>query len=449
MRKKSFAALLLAMLSLPCMPVANGQTAVQITTTSGTEKEVTIEELFEWAEQNSQSLKVQRAGIEQARHGLSAAKAERLPEISSSLSLGYLADGLLSDRDFKGWTHVDNPHFTNNFALKARQVVYAGGAVDGNIKLASIRKEQADIGLQMGRQEIRFLLVGYYLELCKLQNQQRVIEKNLELTNQVIKNMNVRHKEGTALRNDITRYELQREQLLLQLEKVKNARETMNHHIVITLHLPEGTHLKGNSELLVATTNLPVEAEWQALSKKTNLSLQQKALEVKSGKQQLKLERSALLPKVSIVAENHFDGPITIEVPVINKNFNYWFAGVGIQYDLSALYKSNHKVRRAKQALRQAEEQQKLEEERVNNAVQATYMDYQTATAERRAQKKSVELADQSYDVTANRYRNGLALLTDMLDASNSKLSADLGLVNAEIDVLYNYYKLKYVTHTL
>ena len=106
-------------------------------------------------------------------------------------------------------------------------------------------------------------------------------------------------------------------------------------------------------------------------------------------------------------------------------------------------------MRRAKQALKQAEEQQKLEEERVNNAVQSTYMDYQTATAERRAQKKSVELADQSYDVTANRYRNGLALLTDMLDASNSKLSADLGLVNAEIDVLYNYYKLKYVTHTL
>lgn len=42
-----------------------------------------------------------------------------------------------------------------------------------------------------------------------------------------------------------------------------------------------------------------------------------------------------------------------------------------------------------------------------------------------------------------------MALLTDMLDASNMKLSADLGLVNARINVIYNYYKMKYITHTL
>mgnify|MGYP001778007797 CR=1 FL=1 len=29
------------------------------------------------------------------------------------------------------------------------------------------------------------------------------------------------------------------------------------------------------------------------------------------------------------------------------------------------------------------------------------------------------------------------------------KLSADLSLVNARINVIYNYYKMKYITHTL
>jgi hypothetical protein len=42
-----------------------------------------------------------------------------------------------------------------------------------------------------------------------------------------------------------------------------------------------------------------------------------------------------------------------------------------------------------------------------------------------------------------------MALLTDMLDASNMKLTADLGLVNTRINILYNYYKMKYITHTL
>ena len=64
-------------------------------------------------------------------------------------------------------------------------------------------------------------------------------------------------------------------------------------------------------------------------------------------------------------------------------------------------------------------------------------------------QQKQVELATQNYDVVQNRYQNQLALLTDMLDASSMKLSADMALVNARISLLYNYYKLKYISNTL
>ena len=64
-------------------------------------------------------------------------------------------------------------------------------------------------------------------------------------------------------------------------------------------------------------------------------------------------------------------------------------------------------------------------------------------------QQKQAALADEHYQVTHNRYGQGLALLTDMLDASHTKLTADMELVNARISLLYNYYKLKYLTHTL
>ena len=71
------------------------------------------------------------------------------------------------------------------------------------------------------------------------------------------------------------------------------------------------------------------------------------------------------------------------------------------------------------------------------------------SSVEVRTQEKQVELADQNYSVVKNRYDNDLALLTDMLDASNMKLSADMALVNARINMLYNYFKLKYITNTL
>ena len=76
-------------------------------------------------------------------------------------------------------------------------------------------------------------------------------------------------------------------------------------------------------------------------------------------------------------------------------------------------------------------------------------MNFMTSFTDLRTQEKSVKLADENYSVTDNRYKNDMALLTDMIDASNMKLSADLGLVNARINILYNYYKMKYITHTL
>ena len=189
--------------------------------------------------------------------------------------------------------------------------------------------------------------------------------------------------------------------------------------------------------------------DWQQLAANENIGIHQAATAIRMSEQQLKLKHSELLPKVAIVAENHFDGPITIEVPVIDKNFNYWFAGIGIQYSLSSLWKSNKAVGKARLCLQQAQEQRTLAQESVNKAVQAAYTDYLTAQTELRTQQKSVELATEHYRITNNRYTNGLCLMTDMLDASNTKLSAELALVNARISILYHYYQLKYISSTL
>lgn len=180
-----------------------------------------------------------------------------------------------------------------------------------------------------------------------------------------------------------------------------------------------------------------------------NAGLRQAELAVRMSEQHVKLERSERLPKVALVAAEHLDGPITIEVPVLDNNFNYWYVGVGVKYSLSSLFKNNRKLKQARLNVRRAREEYELAQEQVENAVQAGYVDFLTSFTDLRTQEKSVELADENYNVTSNRYKNELALLTDMLDASNMKLSADLGLVNARINVVYNYYKMKYLTHSL
>lgn len=408
-----------------------------------------IDEMFRLADENSSSIKSYSTGKDAAAMALKSAKAQRLPDINASLSASYLGDGNLWDRDFSNGQTISMPHFGNNFALQASMTVYAGGAINSGIALAELGEQMATLDWQKNRQDIRFILTGYYLNLFKLNNQAEVLEKNIELTKLVIKNMVARRKQGSALKNDITRYELQLENQKLQLTKVNDAKKIMNHQLVTTLHLPAGTEIVPDTTLLANNVVAGNEDEWQQKASTSNLSLQQSGLNVEMSHQKEKLERSELLPKIAIIAEEHLDGPITIEVPVLDNNFNYWFVGVGVKYNISSLFKSNKKVKQARLQTRRAMEEQTLAHEQVENAVQAAYTDYLTSFTELQTKTKKTELANQNYKVTDNRYRNDLALLTDMLDASNTKLDAELGLVNARIDVIYNYYKMKYLTHTL
>lgn len=420
--------------------------SVSLCTRAVMAQQLSLGDLFRMAEEQSEELRIARTGISSATEKKKAARSARLPELDVELSVGYLGDGALGDRDFTSWQHVDNPHFTNNFALKASQVIYSGGAISSGIRLAEMGHDMAELDLKHHRQEVRLLIAGRYLDICRTENQLRVVGENINLIDTLLVHTRARVENGTALETDITRHELQREQLLLARRQLTDAAGILRYQLGSTLHADLSEAVFKAEDSMEAMASLP---EWQLRSKDGNAGLAQAGKAVDISEQQLKLKRSELLPKVAIVAENHFDGPITIEVPVIDKNFNYWFVGVGVQYSLSSLWKRNKEVRAARFELRQARERQALALENVNKAVQAAHTRLQTSEATLKMREKSRELAVEHYDVIFNRYQNGLCLLTDMLDAASARLDAETALVNARIDILYNYYQLKYLTSSL
>ena len=357
-----------------------------------------VEEMFRLADENSRSVQVYATGKEAASEALKAARNQRLPDITASVSGSYWGNGKLWDRDFGNAMKIDMPHWGNNFSLEVQQMIYTGGAVNSGIELASLGKRQAELGW----------------------------EKNLELARQVIADMQARRGQGTVLRNDITRYEFQQESLKLQLARVTDACKIMNHRLVTALRLSEQTLVVPDSALLEAEVQALAESDWQELAMRSNITLKQTETDIEVNKQLVKRERSERLPKISLFAAEHLDGPITIEVPVLDNNFNYWYVGVNVSCNFSALFKNARKLKQAKLNVRRAQETHELAQEQVENTVQASYTDFLTAFTELKTQEKNVQLANENYSVTSNRYRNDLALLTDMLDAGNTKLSADI-----------------------
>ena len=188
---------------------------------------------------------------------------------------------------------------------------------------------------------------------------------------------------------------------------------------------------------------------WLQTALASSPQMEQSALSTRIAEQQLRLARSELLPKVALVAADNFSGPFTYDIPPLDKNINYWYVGIGLKYNLSSLFKQNKKIRQAKTGVLRSQQHWRVVAESLDNQVQQAWTLWQQTYADLDTQRKSVQLARQNYQVVNDRYLNQLALITDMLDASNIRLNAELQEVDARINIIYAYYKLQYIAGTL
>lgn len=433
----------------------------------------TLQELYDMADRQSLQILVSQTGLRAASEAVAAAKGAMLPNVSLGATGSYIGDATLMSRGFStsGTTDVilaglgpqqvrngrqTTPHWGNTFTAQASQVIYAGGAIQAGIRMAELGEEMARLDIEKQRQEVRFLITGYYLDLCKLQNQTAVVDQNIALTEKVIHDMEARRSQGTVLKNDITRYELQLKTLHLAREKLLDATSIIHHQLCTTLHVDSLRLVVDSLGISPSPSDLsPLEKGQDGLPATlraqldNNVGIRQASVASQLAEQKVRATQAASRPSLAVIVEDNLFGPYTNDLVPVDANINAWFVGIGLKYDLGSLWKNKHNLRRARLGHRQSQQQVALAREGVENGLQACYVNYLTAFNEVETQQKQVELATQNYAVVQNRYRNDLALLTDMLDASSTKLAAEMALADARIALLYSYYRLRYMTSSL
>lgn len=408
-----------------------------------------LEEMFQLAEENNLHLKEQSAAVAGARAEVKAAQNAYLPSLTLNASASYNGDGTITDRDFSHRFRADIPSFGNNFALEAVQVIFAGGGVKNTVKSAQLKAQLAELNLQNNREKIHFLIVGNYLQMQNLQNQLKIFDGHIAQTEQMLENMRQRYREGVALRNDITRYELQLQNLQYAQIELSNTLRILNSQLLSALGLQENSQIVPQKLDLPAEAKEQTESQWQEIALHSSQELKLAHTDILLQQQAEKLARSERWPQVFLFASNRLDGPILIEIPALDKNFNYWTVGIGINYRLDSLYKTARHLRAREQSVLHSRAQYAQTQEDLRLSVHAAYIRWQEAFTLLETKKKSVELAQRNYDTVSYRYENGLVLITDLLDASAQQLDARLQAANAEVNITYNYYKLRYLAGIL
>lgn len=405
------------------------------------EKKIAIEELFSLTLENNPSLSVSKANVKIAEQGVKVARIMQLPDLNISANALYIGDATILDKDFSNATKIDMPHFGNTFSLEATQLIWKGNIVRNTIQVKSLQEELASLSHLSNEQNIKLLALGYYLDLYKLQNQADVYRQNIALAQQRMENINRFYEQGMVTRNDVIRGELQISNLNLTLQVIENNIQILNKQLTVAMGLPPETQIVADDSALREHREMSLlEINQNDVQSHPSLLMARKSVEIYETSE--KITKSERMPALVAFAGNSLQRPITTSSPVLDMYSNGWNVGLSLSYDIGSLYKTSKEIRLNKYEVERAEAQAYETEQMIGVAVNAAYIKYNETITQNKTLEKNRELADENYRIMESKYNNQLAILLDMIDASNAKLEAELQYTNSDINIIFAYYKL-------
>ena len=408
-----------------------------------------VDELFSLAQQNSKKLAISKEGIALSHKKTEIAKSARLPEISTSASVGYISSATVLNPDFKYTETIAIPHFSNNYDLEASQVLYNGNAVNNSIAKAKLEQKLSELSYDKDSEEIKITLLAQYLDLYNLYNQQKVLKNNINLAKTRLKNIKDLNKEGMVTKNDVIRSELQIADLTLMADKVNNNIAIINKELCVILGMNDNTRIMVDPAITMIQPEENTYQGYLSTAFSQTPAMRANSVYEQIADKNIKIAKAQKLPKISLYATDGMVRPYIYVMPPLDDYINLYQAGVKLTYNISSIYHAKEHIEEAEIQKSIQQKKSELVHDQTELEVNAAYIKYEEAKKEFTTQEKSRVLADDNYRIVEKKYLNQLALLTDMLDASSAKIAAELNLSNAGVNIIYRWYQLQKATGNL
>lgn len=399
-----------------------------------------VDELLKLGRENSLRLQASRLHQTIAEAREKTARTTRLPDVHIGTTVGYLGRAAIFQHGLSRPRHPDLPDWSHNYNLEITQPLYRGGKIRHTLRKAELEKQIAAFQTVAEQAEIKLLLLRYYLDLFNLYKEKEVWNRTLEESGRRLKDIRQMRKEGLVTRNDELRSQLQLTNDRLAL------RETTDNIAIVSQQLDQLAGLDEQTVILPDTAllhTMPPLSDCETYIGEAYLNYPELTIaryDTRLARHDISLARADYLPSLTLRAANTLSRPLSTTMEDLFSN--NWNIALTLSYSLSSLYQNPHKLHEARQYVRLRQNAEEQLRQDLRRQVRTAYIKHREALDRVKALGLSVEQAEENYRIVNHRYKNQLSILTDLLDASNVRLEAELQLTAARTEVLYTYYQL-------
>lgn len=339
--------------------------------------------------------------------------------------------------DYKiGWVYMGG--------VQMEQPLYMGGKIRAAYQMSLLGKEMAQMNETLTTTEVILKTDQAYAMVVKAKEMKTVADTYHAVLAELLKNVESAYKHGLKPQNDVLKVQVKLNESELGIRKAENALRlaTMNLCHLIGKPLTSDIRVAEDfpeieQDLEVQVLDITARPEYGILDKQVAIA-----------RQQVKLNRSELLPKVGI--RGSYDYVHGLEIN--DKNFldNASFSVLlNVSIPLFHFGERSNKVRAAKAKLEQTRlQQQNLNEQMLLELTQAAN-NLDEAKLESELADRSLLQAEENMRVSKSQYEVGLETLSDHLEAQALWQKAYETKVDAHFQLYLNYVAYLKATGTL
>ncbi|MGV0923733.1 TolC family protein [Empedobacter tilapiae] len=393
---------------------------------------VALKDAVNFALENKAEAKRADLAIKKAEYKIDEARAGALPQISADAGMQYspiLQQMVLTfaGQQMKG--EMSRP-WVSNIGVSVYQNIFDQRVFTG-LKAAKSTREFYQVNADLTDEQIIERVANAYYQVFIQEEKLKTIEKSYENTNKVRNVIKSLVENGLAKPIDLDRIVVQlnnisssRQQLINAVDINKNALKFyMGYPIEQSIRLTEET-ITPNLALLEDQIDVENRTEFKVLSKQKELLGFAK-----------EAERANLYPTVGLSANYGYAG---MGDKFITSKDYFWsdLASVGLSVKVPIFSGGATKAK-----INQAEIDLLDIEEQMNDTKLGLSLEYQNAKAQIENTLKSVDIQEENVSLaekvlvnTQNNYQQGLANLTEILDAENALTDARNNYSNALLE---------------
>ncbi|OQP52654.1 transporter [Niastella yeongjuensis] len=405
---------------------------------------MSLEEAWQKAEGHSRQIDVTNKAMHIADEEVKDTRLERFPEIGVSGSAEKASNLAIYEKGI--FAPVTQQHevihtlykFGTDFYLN----IYNGNKLNLKIAENKLLQRIAEIKHEETKSNIRYKTSALYLDLQKSLIFRDLITSDIADQEKQLKEIRALQKNGTVLKSDVLRVELDLSKRKMTLVTIENdiliATQKLNiiigepdNRIIRPAVFEPGTIAQDDYNKYLATA-LEHSFTYHISEQQTELS-----------KTNLKKVKSNVMPKVGMYGEFYYANPQIFLFPYNPAWYSLGVTGIKVSLPLSELYHNTHKVRAAKLELEKEEMMHHDTEDKVRQQVWEAFLRYKESLVQIQVATDNVAQAEENARIIKNNYFKQTALITDLLDADVQLLRSRFELAAARILAQDKFYLLQ------